>query len=641
MEIVDSSGRRIGIEKELFRGGEGSIHPVAGVPGVLAKLYHSQIDALKQAKLTAMMRTAQEGLTRVAAWPSSTLHVGAGGRMVGFLMPRFDGQRSELHQLYTPATRKQTFIRADWSFLLHAARNVAAAVETVHAAGHVVGDVNQRNFIVAGDATVKVLDCDSFQIRDGGRMFFCEVGMPEFTPPELQNRPLAGIERTPNHDAFGLAVLCFQLLFMGRHPFAGRFLGKGEMPIERAIAEGRFAFGRNSRSRQMEPPPNMVLFDSLPPRLMALFEAAFVGGASRPAARDWMRALETVQSEIRACVMEPMHKYYKALPECPWCRLETAAGVYFFIGVVSAAREFDLARLWAEIVAVTGLPYEAPPRPAFQVLGTPLAEAVAKQRTNAVATKIVSVFVLIGAAFIFPNWFVAFVLAFFIIVAFPLPGAAERKRLLERFREVEKTWMAAYADAEREVSLDPLLAKHREFQQIKSAYEALGAQKQSELLKMTQNARAIQLQRYLEQQLIRSHAISDVGPKRKATLAMWGIATAADVTIQSLARVQGFGPTLKTRLLSWRMSLEATFSFDATHAIPKLDLEAFEYRWQRRRTDLEQQLCAGAEQARRVNASIRQRRAVVAKALEAPARDWAQARADLDAFDLALKRGRA
>ena len=43
------------------------------------------------------------------------------------------------------------------------------------------------------------------------------------------------------HDAFGLAVLIFQILFMGRHPYSGHFLGSGEMPIERAIREHRFA----------------------------------------------------------------------------------------------------------------------------------------------------------------------------------------------------------------------------------------------------------------------------------------------------------------------------------------------------------------------------------------------------------------
>ena len=42
---------------------------------------------------------------------------------------------------------------------------------------------------------------------------------------------------------------------MGRHPFAGRYLGKGEMPIGRAIAESRFAYSHDACRTQMTPPP--------------------------------------------------------------------------------------------------------------------------------------------------------------------------------------------------------------------------------------------------------------------------------------------------------------------------------------------------------------------------------------------------
>ena len=217
-----------------------------------------------------------------------------------------------------------------------------------------------------------------------------------------------------------------------------------------------------------------------------------------------------------------------------------------------------------------------------------------------------------------------------------VPGAGERRRA-KRLREVEEAWAEAYRRAEMQVSLEPLLAQQAELQRVRAAYEALSVQRQAELLEMTRNARAIQLQRYLQQQLIRTHSISDIGPKRKATLAMWGIVTAADVTVQALAPVQGFGPALKTTLVGWRQALEQRFVFNINEAVPKPDRDAFEYRWQRRRLDLERQLRARAEQARRINASIRQRRAAVAKALEGPATDWAQARADLDAIDIALK----
>lgn len=637
MELFDSSGARVAIEKELYRGGEGTIHPVAGRHDLFAKLYHRPIDPAKQAKLEAMTRTAQAPLLRVAAWPTSTLHTPGGGRMVGFVMPRFDGKRSELHELYTPATRKQTFRHADWAFLFQAARNVAAAVHTVHTAGHVVGDVNQRNFIVGGDATVKVLDCDSFQIRGSGRIFHCEVGVPEFTPPELQNRVLAGVERTPHHDAFGLAVLCFQLLFMGRHPFAGRFLGQGEMPIERAIAEGRFAFGRHSRSRMMEPPPNMVSFDSLPPRLAALFEAAFSGTAARPTAQQWSAVLDAAKAELRTCTAERMHQYYNALSRCPWCGLESAAGVYFFIGVVPARTvTLDLAQWWAEIMAGTTLPYEPPVRPTIHVTGAPVVGGLRARRAAAVAAKTIGIATFCMALLEAPQMFVLMVGAIIVVTLLPTPGGAERRRRQAALREAERLWAEAYKAAERELSVDPLLRLRLEMQRLRKTYESVEAEKQAELAKMMANAREIQLQHHLEHNLIRNHSIPGIGPQRKATLAAWGIDSAADVSYQSLAVVQGFGPALQSRLMAWRALVEARFVFDPKRAIPQQDITAVEYRWARRKSDLEQQLRAGAENARRLNRSIRERRESIATGLTEPARQWAQARADVDVINRAL-----
>jgi DNA-binding helix-hairpin-helix protein with protein kinase domain len=636
MELFDSAGRRVAIENELFRGGEGTIHPVTGNASVLAKLYHAKIDAAKQAKLAAMSTAATDALLRVAAWPAQTLHDRAGGRMVGFLMPRFDGRRSELHHLYRPGTRKQTFRQADWSFLIHAARNVAAAVATVHAAGHVVGDVNQRNFIVGGDATVKVLDCDSFQIRASGRIFHCPVGVPEFTPPELQGRALDGIERTPDHDAFGLSVLIFQLLFMGRHPFAGRFLGSGDMPIERAIAEGRFAFGRSSRSRLMEPPPNMVAFESLPPRLATFFEAAFGGGGTRPNAKHWSDALDTAKVELRACAVEPMHKYYKALPQCPWCALERT-GVFFFIGVASThASTFDVARWWADVTVATALPYAPPARPAFTAAGTPVpVELIVRRRAMSVA-KILCHLVFIGMTFAAPDFAVLTIAAIVIVAIVPLPGASERKARLTRYNDALSAWNDAYKNAETQLAVVPLLHKRREMERLKEMYERADSDRQNELATMRQNARAIQLEHFLERHLIRDATIPDVGPKRKATLAAWNIDSAADVTWQAVAAVQGFGPTLQHRLMAWRASVEARFVFDANRAIPQQDLDAIEYRWRRYKSDLEQQLRAGAEEARRASEAIRRRRVTIARELERPARRWAQAAADLEAIDREL-----
>ena len=61
-------------------------------------------------------------------------------------------------------------------------------MDAVHGTGVVVGDVNDSNVLVGGDAVVRLIDVDSFQVRDSARVFTCDVGMPIYQPPELYGR---------------------------------------------------------------------------------------------------------------------------------------------------------------------------------------------------------------------------------------------------------------------------------------------------------------------------------------------------------------------------------------------------------------------------------------------------------------------
>src|SRR5262249_29180802 len=150
------------------------------------------------------------------------------------------------------------------------------AVAAVHNHGLVIGDLNPKNILVTKKATVYLLDCDSFQVMANGKTYRCETGFPEYTPPELQGLTLKEVDRGPQHDYFGLAILIFQLLFIGRHPFSGRFLGRGEMPLERAIRELRFAYGDEAQVSQMQPPPGALTWNALPGSLMGLFRRSFL-----------------------------------------------------------------------------------------------------------------------------------------------------------------------------------------------------------------------------------------------------------------------------------------------------------------------------------------------------------------------------
>ena len=98
-------------------------------------------------------------------------------------MPKVSGFRPAF-ELYGPKLRLQRFPKADWRFLIRAAANTARAFAAVHEARQVIGDVNHGNLVIGQDATVRLIDCDSFKMSSGGRTWFCEVGVPTHQPPD-------------------------------------------------------------------------------------------------------------------------------------------------------------------------------------------------------------------------------------------------------------------------------------------------------------------------------------------------------------------------------------------------------------------------------------------------------------------------
>lgn len=332
-QLLDAAGKPVAVGREIARGGEGVIVEIEGAPGLVAKLYTRGVNPAREAKLHHMSASGSARLSTVAAWPISTLHEGRNGPLRGFLMPRITG-RHEVHEFFSPAQRKNLFPGLGWKFLVRIARNIAAAMEEIHASGFVIGDVNQKGFLVCPlTAQATAIDCDSFQVKTGHRTYRCEVGVPEFTPPELLGRSFSEIDRTPDHDAFGLAVLVFQLLFMGRHPFAGK-TRRPDGSLEAAIREFQFVHAPEAGKAGIEAPVHGLPFKIASARVRALFQVAFSREAAsghRPSPGDWVGALEALEAQITACPKSEGHEYWHDLQDCPWCEHEVTNGVFHFL----------------------------------------------------------------------------------------------------------------------------------------------------------------------------------------------------------------------------------------------------------------------------------------------------------------------
>src|SRR5262249_43331526 len=341
-------GRRIGI------GAEGEVYEIQDQSDLVAKIYHQPPPPEKAEKLVALSRLGNERLFNLSAWPVDVLRDTPDGAVAGFIMKKIS-QAEEVHALHSPKSRLQKFPEASWAFLIYVAANSARAVAAIHEHGLVIGDVNPKNILVTRKATVYLLDVDSFQVSVEGKTYRCEGGFPEYTPPELQGVAFRDVDREQEHDCFGLAVVIFQLLFMGRHPYSGRYLGAGEMPLERAIREYRFAYGVDAEARKMRQPPGTLALDSMPSPLVDLFRRAFLA-TDRPRPREWIENLDSLARGLKKCELHSGHYYYRELRDCPWCGIESQARVRLFNfllpGEESRRGHFRLDEIWKEIESV-------------------------------------------------------------------------------------------------------------------------------------------------------------------------------------------------------------------------------------------------------------------------------------------------
>ncbi len=652
------SGTSYRLGQEIGAGGNGIVYAVSRQPDLVAKIYKCPLTQHDIGKLGALMQGATPELLSVAAWPMDGLASRA-GQLIGFLMPRILDAHP-LYELYSPRARIQHFPSADFRFLIHAAANVARLFAAVHAAGFICGDVNHSNILVRQTGTVAAVDCDSFQVGDGSR-FPCLVGTELFVPPELLGTTFGSVPRTVNHDCFGLAVLIFHLLFMGRHPFAGRFLGKGEMPIERAIAECRFAYGTDTRRTQMAPPPFTPPLDAIGPGLSLLFERAFhpdSRGGGRPTPEDWIDALESLKASLVPC-REILWHHHRASAACPWCAIESTARVKLFGGLVKSATASiaDLETLWARYLALAN---PAPPRPLPNPARwipppqpkQPRIPALRRLRFHRIPTTAwVSyiVYVSLQLLLTLAGWTApsfastldglaaldANLLSLFVAFAGPLlaslavlilqtakriyffPDSSQTAAAQNRpdRREAEQAWKRAAAAWQAQPSPPDLSDLTSPIEALKAQLDALAQEREARI-----NACAApvpeeeQRSRYLAGYRIESAKLTGIGPARCAVLRSWGVDTAADVEPEKIAAIPGFGKALTEKLVLWRKGLETGFVHSATATVDPLQVQAIDRELATPRTKLMKQLRALiAEAEQRMSGFFTERQALWAQ----------------------------
>ena len=610
--FVDSRGQVVVVGRELGVGGQGAVHLVDGRPGEVAKVYLKPPSAADVRKLEAQVQACRPDILSVSAWPSALLKT-TSGSVQGLIMPLVDpAHYTEIHNLFGPASRRKHFPKADWAFLIHVARNVARAFTVIHDETHVVGDVSSRNILVSQQGTLKLIDTDSFQVRSGQTVFPCPVGTAESTPPELQGQAFGAFIRSANHDLFGMAVLIFQLLFQGRHPYSGIHAdGSTPTPAE-AIKGNRFAYAGSPRS--VRPPPQTLMLSDLPADVAVLFERAFApSAASRPTAKEWEQGLAGLSQSLSQCPQDAGHKHVRG-NRCPWCALNqgaTAKG-----GFAPGAKRLDvqqeLNRIWLGVMAIpvpsAPLPVRLPPGvapltirpPALPVLEVlPLPErrlrAARTRRTLSVLLFALLAFMLWrGGGFMLE---LGVGLSAWILYANSngnrirtahLQAQQDRHQTVVRQYEGEKNTLrkGLLTDSQRlqtqlsalhsRQQLESALAKYQNalkgVEARRKSVLTLAAEEQATLQGVREKYRKAALEQYLKRQVLTANEVRGIGPHLITNLNQKGVHSAWEINDQ-VRWIAGIGPKRAGELMLWRQTREGFFHFDPA-SVPAAELAA-------------------------------------------------------------------
>lgn len=320
MKVYTSKHELVNIQDSpLASGGEGEIREVISAPerfkNVCAKIYYQQgRTELQKQKIKYMAENPPKEVTGegfMIGWPLDYI-TDANRQFLGFLMPLAFGNSIQLINL--TSTRLPKTLGSEWYYRydrgngvsallsrLKLINNISIPVYLLHATKkYVMKDFKPENVLVTATGKISMVDMDSIQIVDDGKLLFPgNAATPNYIPPEYYTK---GVGRSSSDilnkswDEFAIGIVFYQLLF-GLHPYVvtpSNITDDSSNDISQHISENLFPFGNNA-SKIASYPPLHDKFKILPDNLQALFTRAFSNAASnRPSASMWGRTVHEI-----------------------------------------------------------------------------------------------------------------------------------------------------------------------------------------------------------------------------------------------------------------------------------------------------------------------------------------------------------
>lgn len=343
---INSSQRiSLNITDLLGSGAEGDVYKVESLGNCVAKIYRPP-NIPPREKLQAMLARPPESLCikvsekifYMLAWPTHFIE-NSHGELIGFLMPEIPFNHAVKLSKYSTRLQMQRSLSPDDNSLprrVWICRNLAAVIAELHRQDHYVVDLKPENIYLFKDTGIVCLvDNDSFSIAaatPSGPRFPATVFSPEYIAPELLINRLSPQSVTTNtQDNFALAIIIFQVLNNGIHPFQGipktqLKASDSEWNIDICVEKGYYAYGLQPHAAIAPNPASTHEYWANSTR--ELFDRAFASHPNqRPTAEEWRNHLEWLHGAsgiFTRCIKKPddvKHIHFSGMP-CPECKFD-------------------------------------------------------------------------------------------------------------------------------------------------------------------------------------------------------------------------------------------------------------------------------------------------------------------------------
>ena len=566
--------------REIGRGGEGQVYEIANKPTLVLKLYAEDLSVERIAKLRLMVSLDSSQINQYTAWPKDIV-VNKKGQVCGFVMKKLS-KYVPLHNLFSPMDRKRLFPDKGYNFLVHVARNLSVAFHSLHSEGIIVGDVNEGNILVNGQGMIAFIDCDSFQVRDGNNYHYCEVGVPRYTAPELLALPsFDTVIRTNNTDTFSMAVLLYQLLFLGRHPFAGKHNSTEDIDEEKAIKNHWFAYSLQQRNQRLLPPNDSLPLKTVSASLQDLFHQSFEHIGGRPLPAKWVAALDDFQRDMVMCSVSPLHNYPNSFDHCPWCAFKEKRNILYFLDDsylqhFPAEKDFDDFINGFKVKKLSFPKLELNDKTLKSLKATPMDSRL--KSDIIIQNKIVFVVTILGLlSSLKVGWYVLWTIPTVLLFNYFSPW---NRRALDvydkqksKFDHLHENLNNAINNYNKPPEMRGYEKAIQQINQLIKRYQNMPEELLERQKAMEQKVYDEQFRSFLTAFRINDFEFPGMGASRMASFYAAGIYTAADIEKLKTTKLVGIGPKFIRMFLSWQRNMSSSFVYH-----PDNDLLLKEYR---------------------------------------------------------------